>query len=287
MGATEETRAANPAEATNPAVEQGSTSRRLEGRVALVFGAGSSGPGWGNGKATAVTFARQGANIIAIDIDVAAAEETCSIIRGEGLKCEAIAADVTDSARVKALVDDVVARHGRIDILHNNVGITAMGGPIEESEESWRRVLDINLTSVFLTCKHVLPVMLRQKKGTIINVSSLAAIRYLGYPYSSYYASKAGINQFTVGLALQYAKEGIRANVIMPGLMNTPLIYNQIVGQYKSSDDMVAARDAACPMGRMGTAWEIANAALFLASDEASYITGVCLPVDGGLSCRT
>ena len=259
---------------------------RLQGRIALVFGAGSSGPGWGNGKAVAVTFAREGARVIAIDINLPAAEETCAIIGGEGFDCEAVAADVTDSGRIKALVDDVDARHGRIDILHNNVGITAMGGPIEESEESWHRVLDINLTSVFLTCKHVLPVMLRQGKGAIVNVSSLAAIRYSGYPYSSYYASKAGINQFTVGLAMQYAKQGIRANVVMPGLMNTPLIYKQIVGQYASAEDMVAARDAACPMGRMGTAWEIANAALFLASDEASYVTGVCLPVDGGLSCR-
>jgi NAD(P)-dependent dehydrogenase (short-subunit alcohol dehydrogenase family) len=254
--------------------------------VALVFGAGSAGPGWGNGKAAAVTFARAGAKVIAIDIERAAADETRDIIRGEGAFCEAVAADVTDGRQVQALVEDIAARYGRIDILHNNVGTTAMGGPVEESEESWHRVIDINLTSVFLTCKHVLPVMLRQRKGAIVNVSSLAAIRYSGYPYSSYYASKAGINQFTVGLAMQYAREGIRANVVMPGMMHTPLIYKQIAGQYESAEAMVAARDAACPMGRMGTAWEVANAALFLVSDEASYITGVCLPVDGGLSCR-
>jgi NAD(P)-dependent dehydrogenase (short-subunit alcohol dehydrogenase family) len=259
---------------------------RLKDRVALVFGAGSSGPGWGNGKAAAVTFAREGATVIAIDVVAAAAGETRDTIRGEGYACESAAADVTDSAQIEHLVRDIATRFGRIDILHNNVGITSMGGPIEESEESWQRVLDVNLTSVFLTCKHVLPVMLRQGRGAIVNVSSLAAIRYSGYPYSSYYASKAGVNQFTVGLALQYAKQGIRANVIMPGLMNTPLIYRQISGQYASAEEMVAARDAACPMGRMGTAWDVANAALFLASDESSYITGVCLPVDGGLSCR-
>jgi NAD(P)-dependent dehydrogenase (short-subunit alcohol dehydrogenase family) len=259
---------------------------RLQDRVAIVFGAGSAGPGWGNGKAAAVTFARAGARVIAVDIDLAAAGETRDIIAAEGWSCEAVAADVTDGGQIKALVEDIAARHGRIDILHNNVGTTAMGGPIEESEESWHRVLDINLTSVFLTCKHVLPVMLRQGKGAIVNVSSLAAVRYSGYPYSSYYASKAGVNQFTVGLAMQYAKQGIRANVVMPGMMNTPLIYRQIAGQYASAEAMVAARDAACPMGRMGTAWEVANAALFLVSDEASYITGVCLPVDGGLSCR-
>ena len=230
-------------------------------------------------------YAREGARVVAIDINIEAARETEQIIRGEGHACESAAVDVTRGADVKALVDDVAARLGRIDILHNNVGITAMGGPIEESEESWHRVIDINLTSAFLTCKHVLPFMLRQKKGAIVNVSSLAAIRY-GYPYASYYASKAGLNQFTVGVAMQYAKEGIRANVIMPGMMNTPLIYQQIAGQYASPEEMVRARDAACPMGRMGTAWEIANAALFLASDEASYITGLCMPVDGGLSHR-
>ena len=258
---------------------------RLQDRVALVFGAGSSGPGWGNGKATAVTYAREGAKVIAIDINPAAAEDTRGIIAGEGNRCEAVVADVTNAQQVEALVRDVAARHGRIDILHNNVGITAMGGPIEESLESWHHVMETNLTGMFLTCKHVLPVMLKQGKGAIVNVSSLAAIRYSGYPYSSYYASKAGVNQFTVGLALQYARQGIRANVIMPGLMNTPLIYKQISGQYRTTEEMVKARDAAAPMGRMGSGWEVANAALFLASDEASYITGACLPVDGGLSC--
>ena len=258
---------------------------RLKGRVALVFGAGSSGPGWGNGKAAAVTYAREGAIVIAIDIDLDAARATEQIIRAEGFACEAARTDVTQGADIRALVDDVAARHGRIDILHNNVGITAMGGPIEESEESWHRVIDLNLTSAFLTCKHVLPVMLRQGKGAVVNVSSLAAVRY-SYPYSSYLASKAGLNQFTVGVAMQYAKQGIRANAIMPGMINTPLIYKQIAGQYASPEDMVRERDAVCPMGRMGTAWEVANAALFLASDEASYITGLCMPVDGGLSLR-
>ena len=128
--------------------------------------------------------------------------------------------------------------------------------------------------------------MLARRSGAIVNVSSIAAIRYTGYPYAAYYAAKAAVNNFTMGLALQYAKEGIRANAIMPGLMNTPLIFQQISGQYASAEEMVAARDAACPMGRMGTAWDIAHAALFLASDEAQYVTGVSLAVDGGLSCR-
>ena len=199
-------------------------------------------------------------------------------------RAEARTCDVTQSGPVKALVDDVAARLGRIDMLHNNVGITAMGGVIDESEDSFRHVMDTNLTSAFLTCKHVLPHMLARGKGAIVNVSSLASIRY-SYPYVSYQASKAGLNQLTQAVALQYAKQGIRANAILPGMIDTPLIYRQIAGQYDSAEAMRAARNAKTPMGRQGTAWDIANAALFLASDAADYITGVCLPVDGGLGC--
>jgi NAD(P)-dependent dehydrogenase (short-subunit alcohol dehydrogenase family) len=260
--------------------------RSLDGRVALVFGAGSSGPGWGNGKATAVTFAQAGATVIAIDINAAAAEEARALIAALGGQAEAHTCDVTQSAAVKVLIDDVAARHGRIDVLHNNVGITVMGGVIEESEESFRRVLDINLTSAFITCKHALPHMLARGKGAIVNVSSLASIRY-GYPYISYQASKAGLNQLTQGVAMQYARQGIRANAILPGMIDTPLIHQQIVGQYASPEAMIAARNAKTPMGRQGTGWDIANTALFLASDAAGYITGVCLPVDGGLGCVT
>ncbi len=258
---------------------------RLKGKVAMVFGAGSSGPGWGNGKATAVLYAREGARVVAIDVAMEAAQETCGIIAKEGGEAMPLVADVTTSDSVKAAVDATMTRYGQIDILHNNVGYAAMGGPVDMSEADWQRTIDLNLTGAFLTCKHVLPHMLARKQGTIVNVSSIAAIRWTGYPYSAYYASKAGLNHFTVGIAMQYAKQGIRANAIMPGMMNTPLIYKQIAGQYKSAEDMVKARDAACPMGRMGTAWDIAKAALFLASDESAYITGVALPVDGGLSC--
>ena len=255
---------------------------RLKDKVAIVMGAGSVGPGWGNGKATAVLFAREGAKVIAVDRNPQAAEETRAIIESEGGTALAMTADITRSEDVKRVVDETVAAFGRIDVLHNNVGVTEMGGPIEASEESWHRVLDTNLTGIFLSCKHTLPVMLRQKAGAIVNISSLAAIRYTGYPYISYYAAKAGVNNFTTALALHYARDGIRANAIMPGLMNTPLIYQQISGQYASPEEMVKARDAACPMGKMGTGWDIAYAALFLASDEAKFITGVCLPVDGG-----
>jgi NAD(P)-dependent dehydrogenase (short-subunit alcohol dehydrogenase family) len=259
---------------------------RLTGKIAILFGAGSVGPGWGNGKATAVLFARNGAHVICVDINFEAAQETVGIIRGEVGAATAFACDVTNSQAVKELVDEVAARHGRIDILHNNVGYATMGGPIELDESSWHRTIDLNVTSCFITCKHVLPHMLQRRSGAIVNVSSVAAIRYTGYPYVAYYAAKAAVNNFTMGLALQYAKDGIRVNAVMPGLMNTPLIFQQISGQYKDAEEMVKARDAACPMGRMGTAWDIAKAALFLASDEAEYITGVSLPVDGGLTCR-
>jgi NAD(P)-dependent dehydrogenase (short-subunit alcohol dehydrogenase family) len=259
---------------------------RLRNKTAIVFGAGSVGPGWGNGKATAVLFARNGAHVACVDINRTAAEETVDIIVGEGGPASVHACDVTDSGAVAKLVADVVSVHGRIDILHNNVGYATMGGPVELDEAAWQRTFDLNVKSCFLTCKHVLPHMLAQKSGSIVNISSIAAIRYTGYPYIAYYAAKAAVNNFTMGLALQYARDGIRVNAVMPGLMNTPLIFQQISGQYADAAEMVAARDAACPTGRMGTAWDIANAVLFLASDEAAYITGVCLPVDGGLTCR-
>src|SRR6202035_3819208 len=248
--------------------------------------AGSVGHGWGNGKATATLFAREGAHVVCVDFNPDAAQETAGIIKGEGGSASVATCDVTKSAQVKSVVDDVIAARGRIDVLHNNVGYAIMGGPIELSEEEWHKTIDLNITGCFITCKHVLPHMLARGSGAIVNVSSIAAIRWTGYPYAAYYAAKAAVNNFTMGLALQYARDGIRANAVMPGLMNTPLIHQQISGQYENAEDMVRARDAACPMGRMGTAWDVARAALFLASDEASYITGVSLPVDGGLTCR-
>lgn len=259
---------------------------RLKDRVALVFGAGSVGPGWGNGKASATAYAREGAIVVAVDANRAAAEETAAIIAGEGGRVDAMVCDVTIEEQVAAVVAQTLARHGRIDILHNNVGTTKMGGPPDLSLEDWRRQIDINVTGAFLACKYVIPAMQRQKKGVITNISSVASLRYTGYPYASYYAAKGAVNQFTVGVALQYAREGIRCNAILPGMMDTPLIHQQITGQYASTDAMLEARHAASPTGRMGTGWDIANAAVFLASDEASYINAVLLPVDGGLTAR-
>ena len=262
------------------------TQGKLTGRTVLVFGAGSIGPGWGNGKAAAVAYARAGAKVVAIDNNLSAAQETAAIVISEAGEALAMAADVTQLSSVEAAVAAGLAAFGSIDILHNNVGHAGMGGPLELSEEQWLREMDINLNSMFRTTKAALPHMLKQKSGVITNISSSAGIRYTGYPYASYYASKGGVNQFTVGLALQYASQGIRCNAILPGLMDTPLIYAQIAGQYKSVEEMRAARHAATPPGRMGTAWDVAHAAVFLASDEAGYINAVCLPVDGGLTAR-
>ena len=259
---------------------------KLAGRTVLVFGAGSIGPGWGNGKAAAVAYARAGANVVAIDSNFAAAEETAAIITSESGKALALVSDVTSLEAVQRTVATALEAFGSVEILHNNVGHAGMGGPIELSEEQWLREIDINLNSMFRTAKAVLPHMLKQQRGVITNISSTAGIRYTGYPYASYYASKGGVNQFTVGLALQYASQGIRCNAILPGLMDTPLIYAQIAGQYKSVEEMQAARHAATPTGRMGTGWDVAHAAVFLASDEAGYINAVCLPVDGGLTAR-
>ena len=258
---------------------------RLKGRSAIVFGAGSSGPGWGNGKAAAVAFAREGAKVACVDLSAEAAEETAAIIRAEGYDAVAIAADVTQLASLEAAAAQAAEAFGRIDILHNNVGVTHMGGPVELDEDKFQAALDLNIGPVYRTAKAVLPYMLKAGSGAIVNISSLAAIRYVGYPYFAYYATKAAVNQATVALAMQYARQGIRANCIMPGLIDTPLIYKQISGQYGSVEEMVAARDAMVPLGKMGTAWDVAAAAVFLASDEAKFITGVCLPVDGGQSC--
>jgi NAD(P)-dependent dehydrogenase (short-subunit alcohol dehydrogenase family) len=260
-------------------------AKRLNAKTAIVFGAGSSGPGWGNGKAAAVAYAREGANVVCVDVSGAAADETTEIIRSESFEAIAVAADVTDLESVRAAAERAAKAFGGIDILHNNVGVTHMGGPVELEEDQFQAAIDLNIGAVYRTAKAVLPHMLARGGGTIVNISSLAAVRYVGYPYFAYYATKAAVNQATVALAMQYARQGVRANCIMPGLIDTPMIYKQISQQYASVDEMVAARNAMVPLGRMGTAWDIAAAAVFLASDDAKFITGVCLPVDGGQSC--
>jgi len=261
---------------------------RLQGKVALVTGAGSCGPGWGNGKATAVLFAREGARVFAVDRNLEAARETEAILRGEGSEGTAYAADVSVAAEVEAMVAACLERYGRIDVLHNNVGILDVGGPVELSEEQWDRLFAVNVKSMFLTCKYVLPVMERQGKGAIVNVSSISSIRWVGYPSVSYSASKGAVNQLTRSIAVQYAARGIRANCVLPGAMNTPMIREPLKDVYGPGgvEEMIRRRDAMVPMGKMGDAWDVAYAALFLASDEARYVTGAELVVDGGLTCQ-
>jgi NAD(P)-dependent dehydrogenase (short-subunit alcohol dehydrogenase family) len=260
---------------------------RLRDKVALVTGAGSVGPGWGNGKATAVLFAREGAKVFAVDINLSAAEQTKAIIDQESGECTAHEADVSNSQEVNAMVERCLETFGRIDILQNNVGILELGGCVEASEESWDRVNSVNLKSMFLTCKYVLPHMERQGGGAIVNISSVTSIRGLGVAYVSYSATKGAVNQLTQSIALQYARKNIRANAILPGLMNTPMIEKSLTDAYGSDvEKMIEIRDSQCPMGRMGDAWDVAYASLFVASDEAKYITGIQLVVDGGLTCK-
>ena len=262
--------------------------KRLKDKVAIVTGAGSVGPGWGNGKATAVLFARNGAKVYAVDINLDAAKETKRIIESEGGNCIVQWVDVTKAGEVKAMIEQCLETYGRIDILHNNVGIVEMGGPVELSEENWDRVINVNLKSMFLTCKFCIPYMEKQGGGSIINISSIASIRYTGYPSSSYNASKGAINQLTQNIAIQYAEKGIRANCILPGLMNTPMIVEPLKGAYGENnlEEMIKIRDEQCPTKKMGDAWDVAYAALFLASDESKYITGSQLVVDGGITCK-
>jgi NAD(P)-dependent dehydrogenase (short-subunit alcohol dehydrogenase family) len=268
-------------------------SLRLAGKVAIVTGAGSAGPGWGNGKATAVLFAREGARVFLVDNRAAAVEETRALIAGEGGEATAHVADVTDAAQVAALVERCIVTYGRIDVLDNNVGIVESAPTVETSADSWERVMRVNLTSMFLMCRAVLPQMLRQfaadgRGGAIVNIGSVSGIRWTGVPYISYAASKSGVGGITRTVALEHARHGIRCNSILPGLMNTPMIREPLKAVYGGGDvdKMVAVRDAQCPTGRMGDAWDVAHAALFLASDEAKYITGIELPVDGGLTCK-
>jgi NAD(P)-dependent dehydrogenase (short-subunit alcohol dehydrogenase family) len=262
-------------------------SQRLKDKIAFVMGAGCVGEGWGNGKATAVLFAREGARVICADRDLASAERTVAIIKEEGGRAEALRADITSAADIDTAVSAAISRHGRIDILQNNVGIAEPGGPEAIDETSWDRVMAVNLKGFFLTCQRVLPEMVKQGGGAIVNISSVASITTISVPMISYYSSKAGVNHFTRAVAVEYAARGIRCNAVLPGLMNTPMIFEPYKHVYDNVDDMIARRDALVPMGKMGTAWDVAHASTFLASDDAKYISGVLLPVDGALTCRT
>jgi NAD(P)-dependent dehydrogenase (short-subunit alcohol dehydrogenase family) len=262
---------------------------RLDNKIALVFGAGQT-PGLtiGNGRATAVLFAREGAKVLAVDRNPESAEETVALARNEGGEAVAREADVTDESQIQAAVGACLAQWGRIDVLHNNVGVSLAGGdaPVTEiTAEAFDRVVAINLRSMVLACKHVLPGMRNQGSGVILNISSVAAVAT--YPYVAYKATKAGVVALTQQLADENAKYGIRANVILPGLMNTPMAIESRATGGRTREEVIAERDQRVPLkGGMGTAWDVAYASLFLASDEAKFITGVALPVDGGTTVR-
>lgn len=261
---------------------------RLDGKVAIVTGCGCLADGWSNGKAMAALLARQGAAVYGVDIDLAAAEATREVVESEGYRLHTAACDVTDAAQVEALVADCAARFGRLDVLVNNVGRSEPGDPVTMDEAVWRQQLDLNLTSAFLTSKAALPVMAAQGAGAIVNISSVAGLRWVGKDQVGYAAAKAGLMQFTKVTAVAYAKHGVRLNCVVPGLMFTPLV-RRLAERYADGDfeGMVAKRHAQVPVGRMGDAWDVAHAALFLASDEAKYITGSEIVVDGGLTAST
>ncbi len=261
---------------------------RLKDKVAIVTGAGQTpGDTIGNGRATALLFAREGARVMLVDRRADSARETEAMIAAEGGTTSMFEADVTREDDCRAIAAACLERFGRIDILHNNVGIgRGDGGATHLDVEVWKKIIDVNLTAMFLTCKHVLPQMHEQGWGCIINISSLASIA--AAPMLAYKVSKAGVNALTQQIAIANASHGIRCNAILPGLMNTPMAIEGFVeATGVAKDDLIRARDAMVPLrGKQGTAWDVAYAALFLASDEAQFITGVLLPVDGGQSVK-
>lgn len=260
---------------------------RLKDKTAIIVGAGQGpGEGMGNGRATAIVFAREGARVLAVDRDPVSARETARLVTDKGGTCVVFEADVTKEATLKAAVDEAMRLWGRIDILHNNVGVSLAGGdasPLQITEAAFDLVSAINMRGTIMACKHVLPVMRAQKAGSIINISSIAAVA-ANYPTVAYKATKAAMIAYTQQIAALNADAGVRANVILPGLMDTPMAVDTRARTWgKTRAEVAAERDARVPLRRrMGTAWDVANAALFLASDEADFITGVALPVDGG-----
>jgi NAD(P)-dependent dehydrogenase (short-subunit alcohol dehydrogenase family) len=261
---------------------------RLHDKVALVTGAGCVGPGWGNGRATAVLFAREGATVFAADKSDEAMKETLDRVAEGGGTIRSHQCDVTDGASVQAMVEACLAAYGRIDVLVNNVGGSVAGGPVELSEAAFDAQIDYNLKSVFLTCKHVLPVMERQGAGAIVNLASTSGMRWTGSAQIGYATSKAAVIQFTRVVAVQYANKGIRVNTVVPGQLHTPMVEVRLARQRTGGDveALLKSRQDRIPLGFMGDGRDTAYAALFLASDEARFVTGTEIVVDGGMVAR-
>ncbi len=260
---------------------------RVEGKVALIVGAGCVGPGWGNGRAAAVLFAREGAKVFAVDKDADSMSETVARVGNDG-EIATHVCDVLDDAQVTAMAQACQKKFGRIDILVNNVGGSAAGGAAEISEENFDKKIDYNLKSVFLTCRHVIPVMVEQGGGAIVNTASSSGIRYTGSPQIGYAAAKAAVIQFSRVTAVQYARNGIRVNTVIPGQMHTPMVEARLAKQRAGGDveALLKSRVARIPLGFMGDGRDTAAAVLFLASDEARFITGTEIVVDGGMTAR-
>jgi NAD(P)-dependent dehydrogenase (short-subunit alcohol dehydrogenase family) len=261
---------------------------RLQGRIAIVTGAGCVGPGWGNGRATAVRFAEEGAKIFAVDRDLDSIKETDERVKAVGGEIVTHQCDVIGANSVDVMVKSCLDRFGRIDVLVNNVGGSAAGGPVEMSEEVWDAQVDSNLKSVFLTLKHVLPVMEKQKAGAIVNIASTSGLRWTGAAQVGYAATKAGVIQLSRVVAVQYADKGIRVNTVVPGQLHTPMVEARLAGQRAGGDvdALLKSRLERIPIGFMGDGRDTASAVLFLASDEARFITGTEIIVDGGMTVR-
>ncbi len=261
---------------------------RFSGQVALVTGAGSVGPGWGNGRAIAVRLAREGAIVVAVDRDAAAMDETLRLAGDQAHRILPVACDVTDGGAVSELIGKVCAQHGRIDILINNVGAPIPGGPVALSMDQWKKQLDLNLSTVFLMCKHVLPIMASRRHGAIVNIASTSGIRWTGAAQIGYASAKAGVIQFGRVAAVEYAPKGIRVNTVVPGQLHTPLVDAFLAKDQADGDiaALLARRKARIPLRATGDGRDTASAALFLASNDARFITGTELVVDGGMSAR-
>lgn len=259
-------------------------AKRLEGKVAIVTGAGTRGDGIGNGKACAILYAREGAKVIAADMDFGLAEATASMIREEGGECIPFRADVSRSDDCRAMVEECIAKFGRLDVLHNNVGITNSGGPVEYTEEQWDRMMNVNAKSMFLTAKFALPHMERQHSGSIVNIGSINGERAIPFPKFAYAASKGAMIAMSREIAIQYAPKGIRSNVVLVGLIKSPIVEQNNTTLYGGDlEEMWKKRDAMSPTGKQGEVWDVAHASLFFASDESRYVNGTVMPVDGGL----